>query len=160
MKTRYYLGTFALLLILFMSSCADLLTEKPSSYIGSESFFSNSANANMAIIGIYDDLSKLKHYGTSEMYVQTSDDNYYVSGTASDNTKRDLSHYMVTPGNTNLGDMWMYKYQGIDRANFAIENIAKIPYKTSTDSALLSQYDGEAHFLRALSSTRKIKKVK
>ena len=152
MKTKYYLGTFALLLILFMSSCVDLLIEKPSSYIGSESFFSNAANANMAIVGIYDDLSKLKHYGTSEMYVQTSDDNYYVSGTASDNTKRDLSHYMVTPGNTNLGDMWMYKYQGIDRANFAIENIAKIPYKTSTDSALLSQYDGEAHFLRALLS--------
>ncbi len=152
MKTIYKFIFSGFLLILFFTSCADILTETPSSYIASASFFSNPTNAKMAIVGIYDDLSKLKHYGTSEMYVQTSDDNYYVSGTATDNSKRDLSHYMFTPGNTNLGEMWMYKYQGIDRANLAIENIYKIPYKTSADSALLSQYDGEAHFLRALLS--------
>jgi hypothetical protein len=86
------------------------------------------------------------------MYVQTSDDNYYVSGTATDNQKRDISHYMVTPSNSNLGDLWLYKNLGIDRANFAIENISKIKYITSSDSALLSKYIGEAHFLRALLS--------
>jgi len=152
MKTIYKFIFSGFLLILFMTSCADVLTETPSSYIASASFFSNPTNANMAIVGIYDDLSKLNHYGTSEMYVQTSDDNYYVSGTATDNQKRDISHYMVTPGNLNLGYMWMYKYQGMDRASLAIENIYKIPYKTSADSALLMQYDGEAHFLRALLS--------
>ena len=152
MKTNYKIIILAFMSVLLMTSCADLLTEIPASYIASASFFNNTANANMAIVGIYDDLSKLKHYGTAEMYVQTSDDNYYVSGTASDNSKRDLSHYMFTPGNTNLGDMWMFKYQGIDRANLAIENISNIPFTSSADSALLSQYDGEAHFLRALLS--------
>ena len=151
MKTKYLiivlLGT-----VFTLSSCKDQLTETPSSYIASESFFTNTTNANMAIIGIYDDLSKLNHYGSSEMYVQTSDDNYLVIGTTTDNGRRDISHYLVTPGNNNLGYMWMYKYQGIDRANFAIENISKIPYKTSADSVLLSQYVGEAHFLRALLS--------
>jgi hypothetical protein len=151
MNTKYYIIALLVFVATF-SSCTDLLTETPSSYIASESFFKNPTNANMAIIGIYDAISKLEHYGTCEMYVQTSDDNYYVSGTATDNQKRDISHYMVTPSNSNLGDLWLYKNLGIDRANFAIENISKIKYITSSDSALLSKYIGEAHFLRALLS--------
>ena len=125
MKANYKIILLGFLSTLVVTSCTDLLTETPSSYIASESFFKDSTSAKMAINGIYDAIAKLEHYGTSEMYVQTSDDNYYVSGISTDNQKRDLSHYMVTPGNTNLADMWLYKYQGIDRANLQLKIFPK-----------------------------------
>jgi starch-binding outer membrane protein, SusD/RagB family len=152
MKTRYIfaslLGFFGALVV----SCKDQLTEEPASYYATANFFTKPANANMAIVGIYDTFSKLNHYGQSELAMPTSDDNYVITGTGSDNTRRDICHYMVTPANTWLAGIWVLKYQGIDRANFAIENISKIPFKTSSDSILLTKYDGEARFLRAVLS--------
>lgn len=152
MKSKFKIFVLGLILLMSMASCADLLNETPASYYDSDKFFTTVKKANMAIVGIYDDLSKMQHYGTSEMYVQTSDDNYYVSGTIIDNGKRDISHYVVNSVNTNLADMWKYKYEGIDRANFALENLPKVPVTSAADSTLLSQYDGEARFLRALLS--------
>jgi hypothetical protein len=76
MKTRY---TFVLLLGVLATlavSCKDQLTEIPASYYATANFFTKPANANMAIIGIYDVFSKIDHYGQSEMVMPTSDDIY------------------------------------------------------------------------------------
>lgn len=52
------------------------------------------------------------------MAMPASDDTYYIQGTGTDNTRRDIAHYMVKPTNTWIADLWKYKYMGIDRANF------------------------------------------
>ena len=153
MKTNQYINLFLVALISFFSfSCSDLLTEKPDSYYSTESFFINAANVNMAVLGIYDVLAKNGDYGSTEIIAPTSDDQYIIRGTVSDNARQDISHYMVAPQNTLLRDLWAFKYQGIDRANFTIEHIHQMPGYVGADSTILRQYEGEARFLRALLS--------
>lgn len=92
-------------LVMFVNtSCNDLLTETPDSYYATENFFTKPENANMAVLGIYDVFAKLSHYGMYEMAMPTSDDMYTITGTTSDNTRRDISHYLVAPQNIWLKD--------------------------------------------------------
>lgn len=141
----------AAVLLIASVSCTDLLTEKPDSYYATKNFFVNADNANMAVLGVYDVLAKLNHYGQCEMAMPVSDDMYTIQGTPSDNSRRDIAHYMVAPQNAWLDYLWTYKYQGIDRANFAITNIEGMDGYKNNDTRL-QQLDGEARFLRALLS--------
>ena len=153
MKTKYNILFVLCAVVTFtLTSCTDLLNEKPVSYYATENFFTNPANVNLAILGIYDTMERLTSYGSNEISMSTSDDMYIVSGTNNDNGARDISHYNVTATNSNLTTVWNDKYQGIDRANFAIDNIQKMSKANAKDSALLTRYEGEARFLRALLS--------
>lgn len=98
-------------------------------------------------MGIYDAISTTKHYGQYEMAIPSSDDTYYINGIASDGTRRDISHYMVTPTNTWLKDIWQLKYSAIDRASFAIAGIEGMA--GYNESAELKALVAEAKFLRA-----------
>ncbi|RNC66408.1 RagB/SusD family nutrient uptake outer membrane protein [Proteiniphilum sp. X52] len=140
-----------LLIALFAhSSCSDLLTEEPASYYKKENFFISPANAEMSIIGIYDVFAKLEHYGQFEMAFHSSDDTYYIQGTATDNTRRDISHYTLSSANQWVEQVWSHKYQGLDRANFAISGIESMEgYKGDTPDPKLVKLVAEAKFLRA-----------
>lgn len=144
---RYILFAATAIVALGMTSCKDTLTEKPDSYYDKDSYFDSDSKAEMAIYGIYSSISDASHYGQYEMATPSSDDTYYINGTTSDNTRRDISHYTVTPSNTWLTSIWKYDYEGIDRANLAIAGIENMA-AFDTDSTL-KQLDGEAHFLRA-----------
>lgn len=101
----------------------------------------------MSVVGIYDCLATNNHYGQFEMAMPASDDTYYIQGTGTDNTRRDIAHYMVKPTNTWIADLWKYKYMGIDRANFAIEGIENMAgYEEDTS---LKELVAQAKFLRA-----------
>ena len=123
------------------------LTEKPSSFYEKDTYFDSSTKARMAVMGIYDAISTTKHYGQYEMAIPSSDDTYYINGIASDGTRRDISHYMVTPTNTWLKDIWQLKYSAIDRASFAIAGIEGMA--GYNESAELKALVAEAKFLRA-----------
>lgn len=126
-------------------SCS--LSEEPDSYYLENTFFNSESKAQLALTGIYDCLSTGNHYGQYEMAMPASDDTYYINGTSTDNTRRDIAHYMVTATNTWVADLWMYKYQGIDRANFAITHIEAMDgYLENTK---LQTMVAEARFLRA-----------
>lgn len=144
---RYILFAAAAVIAMGMVSCEDTLTEKPDSYYDKDTYFDSDSKAEMAIYGIYSSISNFNHYGQNEMATPASDDTYFINGTTPDNTRRDIAHYMVTPGNSWLANIWKYDYQGIDRANLAIDGIERMA-AFSTDSTL-RQLDGEAHFLRA-----------
>ena len=123
------------------------LDEKPTSYYEKDAYFQTYNHAKMAVVGIYDCLAIDKHYGQFEMAMPASDDTYYINGTGTDNTRRDIAHYTVKTTNTWIADLWKYKYMGIDRANYAIENIKKMEgYEESTE---LQELVAEARFLRA-----------
>ena len=101
----------------------------------------------MAVVGIYDCLAIDKHYGQFEMATPASDDTYYIQGTGTDNTRRDIAHYMVKTTNTWIADLWKYKYMGIDRANYAIANIKNMEgYEEDVE---LQELVAQACFLRA-----------
>lgn len=116
-------------------------------YYEKDTYFQTADQAKMSVVGIYDCLATNNHYGQFEMAMPASDDTYYIQGTGTDNTRRDIAHYMVKPTNTWIADLWKYKYMGIDRANFAIEGIENMAgYEEDTS---LKELVAQAKFLRA-----------
>lgn len=130
-----------------LASCEDTLTEKPESYYEKDTYFTSDSKAEMAVLGIYNSISNVNHYGSAEMATPTSDDQYFVNGTNTDNSRRDISHYLVTTNNQWLSNIWYYNYQGIDRANMAIDGIQHMSGYADNDK--LRQLDAESRFLRA-----------
>ncbi|WP_042372070.1 RagB/SusD family nutrient uptake outer membrane protein [Bacteroides neonati] len=147
MKTYTFLCTLAATM-LFSTSCQDLLKEQPDSYYEKENFFQAVSNAEMAVTGIYDVMAKLDHYGQYEMAMPCSDDTYFIDGTGSDNTRRDIAHYTISSSNDWIESVWQYKYQGIDRANYAIQGIEQMPEYAANDSRVIPLV-AQARFLRA-----------
>lgn len=144
MKKIYILLSGALLMTGF-TACE--LTEKPSSFYEKDTYFDSATKAQMAVRGAYSSLSTNNHYGQFEMAMPSSDDTYYINGTGTDNTRRDISHYMVKNTNTWVNSLWQYKYQGIDRANVAIAGIEGMAgYE---DDKELQSLVAQAKFLRA-----------
>lgn len=142
---KYKMIALSALIAVGFTSCE--LDEKPTSYYEKDAYFQTYNHAKMAVVGIYDCLAIDKHYGQFEMAMPASDDTYYINGTGTDNTRRDIAHYTVKTTNTWIADLWKYKYMGIDRANYAIENIKKMEgYEESTE---LKELVAEARFLRA-----------
>lgn len=126
------------------------LTEKPTSSYEKDTYFATPEQAKMAVVGIYDCLSCNEHYGQFEMAMPCSDDTYYINGTGTDNTRRDIAHYMVKNTNTWIASSWKYKYQGIDRASVAIDGIEHMA--GFAEDTYLRELAAEAHFLRAFLS--------
>lgn len=142
---KYKMIALSALIAVGFTSCE--LDEKPTSYYEKDAYFQTYNHAKMAVVGIYDCLAIDKHYGQFEMAMPASDDTYYINGTGTDNMRRDIAHYTVKTTNTWIADLWKYKYMGIDRANYAIENIKKMEgYEESTE---LQELVAEARFLRA-----------
>lgn len=150
MKKYRFIYLLCALSVLGFTSCDDLLTEKPDSSYKEEDFFTSEGNAQMAIYGIYNSLATPDHYGQDEMAMPASDDTYYINGTGTDNTRRDIAHYMVKNTNTWIQSLWVLKYQGIDRASYAIHGIENMAgYK---ENKKLIAMAAEARFLRAFLS--------
>jgi len=137
---------FALCALIAAAVSCDL-TEKPTSFYEKDTYFDSYTKAKMSVMGIYDVISETQHYGQWEMALPSSDDTYYINGTASDGTRRDISHYTVTATNNWLAKIWEHKYAGIDRASFAIAGIEGMP--GYSDDAELKALAAEAKFLRA-----------
>ena len=145
MKIYRMITLCVLIMIVGLVSCD--LTEKPTSFYEKDTYFDSPTKAQMAVVGVFDCLSISSHYGQFEMAMPSSDDTYYINGTGTDNTRRDISHYMIKSTNTWVSSLWKYKYQGIDRANFAIAGIEGMSsYK---DDTYLHELVAQARFLRA-----------
>lgn len=137
---------YFLLTGLFFSSCQDALEENPDSYYQRKDFFVNVSNAELAVMGIYNVLPTI--YGDKDgMALPCSDDTYYVNGTTSDNTRRDIAHYVLKPSNTWIYNVWKGKYEGLNRSNYTIDGIEGM--EDYRDNATLQKLVGEAKFLRA-----------
>ena len=131
---------FVLLAVSF-TSCEDMLTETPNSSYDKDGFFSTEAKAEMAVLGIYNSISDYRHYGWYEMASMASDDTYYLARTGSDNQIKDMVHYTVNPTNEWVRMLWLLKYQGIDRANMAIDGIENM--SAYADSQKLKALDAD-----------------
>ncbi len=137
---------YFLLASLLFSSCQDVLEENPDSYYQRKDFFVNASNAELAVMGIYNVLPTI--YGDKDgMALPCSDDTYYVNGTTSDNTRRDIAHYVLKPSNTWIYNVWKGKYEGLNRANYTIDGIEGM--ERYLDDSTLKKLVGEAKFLRA-----------
>lgn len=131
----------------FLTSCEDLLTETPSSGYDRDTYFIDAEKADMAILGIMSSISDYNHYGEYEMAMPSSDDMHFSSRTQTDSKINDISHYLYTSTNDWVEYLWKYKYEGINRANIAVEGIENMDDFDSDPD--LQHLAGEARFLRA-----------
>ena len=129
-----------------LASCEDMLTENPDSYYKSEDFFVNTANAAMAVTGIYSTLPPMYGYKDGQA-MACSDDTYYPNGTTSDNGRRDIGTYRLRSSHSWINDVWTGKYEQINRANYSIARIENMR-GYANDTELQALVD-EAKFLRA-----------
>ena len=155
MKTKY-LKTYLLALLLGTSfSCKDYLNVNPVSSVGPDQVFNNVANATLAVIGAYSPLGGDAGYGIriTMYYPYDNDDMMGQGGTPfPDTERRDIAHYNVDPGNTQLANPFNQLYLGIERSNICIYYIPKMAAYSGgsqDDQVALKRLHGEVLTLRA-----------
>lgn len=129
------------LLIGTVSGCKKFLDEVPENSLTREEFFKTEADANAAIVGVYDAL-------------QTANLQFLRWGELrGDLISNDLDNvYLQLIDNTNNISVWTDAYRLIGRANIVIEKVPEIPALDKRFSEEQSKaIVGEALFLRALS---------
>jgi hypothetical protein len=156
--TTYKMGRLGFLSLLIASlvlgSCKKYLTVEPVSSFGTDYVFSNTTNAELAILGVYSDLGGDQGYGIriSMYYPYDNDEMMGQGGNPGDNERRDIARYNTKPSNTQLARPFNQLYSGIERANICIYNIPRMEmYSSGTESqkAKLRHLYGEALTLRA-----------
>lgn len=159
MKARFYPYAVAALFLAALSiivpSCKKYLEVQPISSFGPDYIFSSVVNARAAVIGVYDRMGGDNGYGIriSMYYPFDSDDMMGQGGTPyPDNERRDIAHYTLNSGNTQLAAPYNQMYQGIERANLCIYYIPKMDLYANGSAAEqkeLKRLYGEALTLRA-----------
>lgn len=144
-----------LVTVIVVASCKKYLDVTPVSYFDTDLTFDNPVNAQKAVLGVYSSLTGDNGYGIRlSMYYTLDDDIMMGQGSTPypDNERRDIAHYNVTPGNTQLALPYNQLYQGIERANLCIYYIPKMAqYNSGTQQEQkdLRRLYGEALTLRA-----------
>jgi starch-binding outer membrane protein, SusD/RagB family len=129
-------------------SCKKYLEVQPVSSFGTDYVFSSAINAEKAVLGAYAELTGDQGYGIRvSMYYTYDNDLMMGQGGASDNERRDLAHYRVTPTNSQLERPFNQMYSGVEKSNICIFNIPKM--EGYDNSPKLKQLHGEALTLRA-----------
>jgi len=139
---------------LLLGSCKKYLNVEPVSSFGTDYVFSNTTNADLAVMGAYSALGGDQGYGIriSMYYPYDNDEMMGQSGAAGDNERRDIARYNTKPSNTQLANPFNQLYAGIERANICIYNIPRMTmYNNGTESEKkkLRHLYGEALTLRA-----------
>lgn len=139
---------------LLLGSCKKYLNVEPVSSFGTDYIFSNTTNADLAVMGAYSALGGDQGYGIriSMYYPYDNDEMMGQSGAAGDNERRDIARYNAKPSNTQLANPFNQLYAGIERANICIYNIPRMSmYNSGSESEKkkLRHLYGEALTLRA-----------
>lgn len=147
MKKYIYIFLAALTLWAGLSSCEDMLTEKPNSAYDLNQYFTSESKAEMSVMGIYSSITNPNLYGSRIMATFVSDDTHFTSRVNSDGAIHDMSNYTLTATNKWVSDLWKYTYEAIDRCNFTIAGITGM--EGYEENKTLQRLVAEARFLRA-----------
>lgn len=135
---------------IFLSSCEDLNIAPKSNIVASE-FFETEADAKAAVNAVYSVLTKAPEntplYGDQILYLTDLTSDYMITGAHSNSPDtRAIAYVTYDANNYEIERTWVQLYDGINRANFAIDNIPDI---AATDE-VKNGFINEAKFLRAL----------
>ena len=137
----------ALVLIsLFTPSCSKFLDAKPNDVVIDKDFFEDFYDADYALRGAYAGLQPLVEsmFVTGEMRADL-----VKPGTGADLNLLQLAEHQITDKNKYTN--WNAYYDLINRANYLIKNIPKVPNDPNNfTKANARQYVGEAYFLRSM----------
>ncbi|SMC40076.1 Starch-binding associating with outer membrane [Pedobacter africanus] len=134
------------------TSCKKWLKEEPYSLYASDTFFKTTDEADMAVLGVYQQMTGTAGYGFyMSMVFDIDTDIAQMQGTALSDGPRQVAHYGIPTAHSYMLDTWRQMYRGINRANLVIEKVPQMDlYKNGTDAqkAILNKILGEAKFLR------------
>lgn len=133
-----------------LSSCSeDFLNVEPLTDKTSANFPVSADDAKQMMAGIYTTMNnEQRNCDASHLFVcEIASDEKLGGGGANDLKALSYEAFMYSEADM-LGHTWEATYEGIHRANFALENIDKIS-EIQVKPELKNQYKGEAYFLRA-----------
>ena len=146
-----YVTAFSL--VAALSSCKHYLDLNPVSTFGPNVVFGTVANAQSAVLGVYQNLAGDQGYGTRlSMYYPYDDDCIMGANGQGDGDKEDMGRYNLTSTNQELLNPFNRLYQGIEYANQCIQYIPQMDLYTNgtaTQQGELRRLYGESLALRA-----------
>ncbi len=159
-KQRILYFAISLFLAAITSSCTDMLQVSSNSMLSDDVVFSNPDSTNKAISAIYDIIGQNNSY-RNRLWLQmglNTDIEYrsgWSNGAVLSSTKSD-DYFALYNSNATIGDgynnsdaanPWSRIYQGIERANLAIDGIRK--YGNPAAGNVMGHFLGEALTMRA-----------
>jgi len=145
---KYILRSAALLLVITaIQSCDDPIDLQPISDIGAETFYQNTEQVNLAMIGAYSSLQGKQEF--EWIVTELRSDNTQLSFDNSQNANvpyRQLDRFVSNPLNEFTASYWRASYKTIGLSNNVLENLGAVD-----DADLALQFEGEARYLRAMS---------
>lgn len=144
MKNILYL----LLLLISITSCKDFLQENPKSIMVDANFYKTEADAEAAIVAVYDGLNNQSNIFYRGIYLlaELPTDNAECGQGVANAYIFALKNYTHGPVNDRIDVMYTAVYKTIANANVAIDKIADIPMDDAKKNKLIA----EAKFVRAL----------
>lgn len=141
---RTILSVIVIAAILASASCSKFLESTPKDVVLESNFPKNYWDAEFMLRGVYQAMQPLVNY---KVVLGEMRGDWVTPGTGADNDIKELAYHTVS--NTNRFTDWQPFYELINRANYAIKNIARIPLDSNYFSLKIKQqYIGEARFLR------------
>lgn len=124
-----------------MTSCSDFLDKEPYDVV-KENYYQNEEEVTAGLIGVYDILGREEFYGSLYATFLTIGDQgaYYRSSYLAG-----PEIYQYDASNANIGNLWRFLYEGIERANFFLSAVDRASMDETEKQAAI----GEVRFLRA-----------
>ena len=140
MKTNYKLIMIAACLFTF-SSCYDL-NRFPSDNLSSGTFWKTQSHADQGLMGVYEILQNNAVFGTYFAFDCVAD----IGFSSSSDMYNDIAMGKTNSRTSTYKSKWKALYEGVARANTAIQNIPNV----DMSDELKNRYLAEAKFLRGL----------
>ena len=132
--------------ILLAAPSCDFLEVEPKDVINDKDFLKNFWDAQFMLSGTYQALQPIV---AQEFILGEVRADWVKPGTGADKDIIELAEHRVS--STNKYTEWNSYYDLINRANYAIENVPRVPKDANYfTTAVMQQYLGELKFLRAL----------
>lgn len=141
MKLNKLIAAFAFSLTL---GACDFLDTVPQDFVDPKNYFKTPEEAFMSLTSVYNRLTRQEVYGNVYplMVVGTDDLGYYDRNTI----PVGIFNNNYSTSDPDVLKLWKFLYEGINNANFLLENIGNVPDMKPETKTL---YTGEAKFLRA-----------
>ena len=131
-------------LIFLFTGCDDYVDYEASEnyQIVADDYFKTSSDFEAALVGVYDVLQWTLY---NFMIGELASDNSLCGGESASDVLglQQIDDMLHNPVNDQLSRIWQYMYEGVNRANYMIENKDKIDFPRKNEMY------GEVHFLRA-----------
>lgn len=139
MKSILKISTIIILLF-GVSSCTDVLDTKPTDFVSPEDYYNTEDELNRSLSGVYRMLATAPLYGANHYTLNSISDEYFYL-----NLTTGPQVLTIDASTAYISQFWTALYQGIERSNLLLENIAK-PVMDEDKRKIIK---GEALFLRA-----------